>query len=267
MAKWSRRRRWFAILLLPVIGVLALSCRPAFHLIDTALNDRNEIKPTPIGIADDASRLNATKVAKIWDLPGDDVEAQRQLRQLMQEARTRKLRVSIAGFRHSMGGQTIYPGGIVVNMLPHNQMQLDEQKDILHVQAGARWADILPFLDAHRRSVAVMQSDNSFSVGGSLSVNCHGWQHNRPPIASSVESLHLMTADGKVLRCSRTENAELFSLVLRRLLRAVGDYPRRADLARCCERALPHRTVRRVASDQLMETWDKHSLSSSPTSA
>jgi FAD/FMN-containing dehydrogenase len=59
-----------------------------------------------------------------------------------------------------------------------------------------------------------MQSNNDFSVGGSLSVNCHGWQPNRPPIASTVLSFRLMKADGTIVRCSRLENAELFSLVL-----------------------------------------------------
>src|SRR5947199_2791285 len=59
-----------------------------------------------------------------------------------------------------------------------------------------------------------MQSNHNFSVGGSLSANCHGWQCQKPPIASTVESLRLMDADGTILRCSRTENAELFSLAL-----------------------------------------------------
>jgi hypothetical protein len=59
-----------------------------------------------------------------------------------------------------------------------------------------------------------MQSNDDFSIGGSISVNCHGWQFNRPPIASTVESFRLMLADGKIVKCSRTENRELFSLVL-----------------------------------------------------
>jgi len=62
--------------------------------------------------------------------------------------------------------------------------------------------------------VGVMQSNNSFSVGGSISVNSHGWQYDRPPIASTVESFRLMQADGTIVRCSRTENSELFSLAL-----------------------------------------------------
>ena len=59
-----------------------------------------------------------------------------------------------------------------------------------------------------------MQSNDDFSIGGSLSVNCHGWQFNRPPIDSTVRSFRLMLADGKIVKCSRTENRELFSLAL-----------------------------------------------------
>ena len=113
-----------------------------------------------------------------------------------------------------MGGHTIRADGIVVDMLPFRAMRLDEAANILHVQAGALWSDVLPYLNATGRSVAVMQSNNSFSVGGSLSVNCHGWQANRPPIASTVESFRILCADGNVVRCSRSVNPELFSLAL-----------------------------------------------------
>ena len=169
---------------------------------------------TKVPFADDISRLNATSIHQFWDIPSDESTAQSALRELLKQAGGAGLHVSIAGARHSMGGQTIAPGGIRVNMLPLKSMALDESTDLLHVDAGALWADVIPYLDRHGRSIEVMQSDNSFTVGGSLSVNCHGWQYGRPPIASTVESLHLMKADGTVVRCSRTENKELFSLVL-----------------------------------------------------
>ena len=86
--------------------------------------------------------------------------------------------------------------------------------EILHVGAGARWAEVIAYLDPLGHAPAIMQSNNDFSIGGSISVNCHGWQHNRPPIASTVLSFRLMKADGSIIRCSREENAELFSLVL-----------------------------------------------------
>lgn len=188
--------------------------RPTVHLLRTAWQDSDDRQPLPRGFIDDASRMNATAIAEVWPIPADPSQAESKLAALLARARKEGRRVSIAGTRHSMGGHTIYPDGIVIDMLTFRDMELDDQKNILHVQAGATWKQIIAFLDARGRSVAIMQSDNSFSVGGSMSVNCHGWQYDRPPIASTVESFRLMQADGSVVRCSRQEDAELFSLVL-----------------------------------------------------
>ena len=194
--------------------LLILVAHPIFFLVKTAWNDRNQIVPTPPGKINDASRLDETSVAKIWKIPADEKAAEEQLAELLQFARTNHLKVSIAGARHSMGGHVIYPGGIVVDMLPFNRMELDGTNLVLHVQAGARWSEVIPFLNKHGLSVEVMQSNDDFSIGGSLSVNCHGWQFNRPPIDCTMQSFRLMLADGTIVKCSRTENQELFSLVL-----------------------------------------------------
>ncbi|MGH7978508.1 MAG: FAD-binding oxidoreductase, partial [Limisphaerales bacterium] len=193
---------------------LILAAPPTLHLAWTAWNDRNEILPVPNGKTDDASRLDETAVVEIWKIPDDEKAAETQLVQLLAYARANHLKISIAGAQHSMGGHTIYPNGIVIDMLPFNRMTLDETRDILRVQAGARWRDVIKFLNARGLSVAVMQSNDDFSIGGSLSVNCHGWQFGRPPIASTVESFRLMLASGKIVKCSRAENSGLFSLVL-----------------------------------------------------
>jgi FAD/FMN-containing dehydrogenase len=212
-----KRKFWKRILLglgLFFLLLLILVAHPIFFLVKTAWNDRNDIVPTAPGKINDASRLDETSVAKIWKIPTDREAAEKQLAGLLQFARTNHLKVSIAGARHSMGGHVIYPGGIVIDMLPFNRMELDETNLILHVQAGARWSEVILFLNAHGLSVEVMQSNDDFSIGGSLSVNCHGWQFNRPPIDCTVLSFRLMLADGTIVKCSRTENQELFSLVL-----------------------------------------------------
>lgn len=210
----SPRRRWKCGALIGA-GLLLLLCgRPAWHVLTVAWNDRNELEAIPPGEINDASRLNQTPVAEVVDVRIEIDRAEEQLAELLQRARREGLRVSIAGARHSMGGHTIYPGGISINMLPLNQMELDEESEILHAGAGALWSDIIPFLDQRDRSVSVMQSNSSFSVGGSLSVNCHGWQYGHPPIASTVESFRLMKADSSIVICSRSENADLFALVL-----------------------------------------------------
>jgi len=198
-----------------MVGKLLLVCLATlFGGPFTWLQDKPGTKALPKGYADDASRLNRTGVAEVWSIPAEPAAAEIQLRDLLRRARTQGLRVAIAGARHTMGGHTICPDGIVVDMLPFNHMELDSGKRVLHVGAGARWSEIIPYLDSRGCSVAIMQSNNNFSVGGSISVNCHGWQHNCPPIASTVESLRLMKADGSIVRCSREDNAELFSLVL-----------------------------------------------------
>lgn len=211
----KKRKRVVGIILASALVVLAaVVARPLVHLLSTASRDANQLEELPPGYVDDASRLNRTKIAEVWDVPVDSDDPEGQIAQLLARARTEKRQVSIAGGRHSMGGHTIYPGGIVINMLPWNRMELDEDRNLLNVQAGALWKDVIVYLDQRGRSVDVMQSNNSFSVGGSISVNCHGWQYDRPPIASTVESFRLMKADGTVVRCSRMENRELFSLVL-----------------------------------------------------
>jgi len=207
------RKRRVRIVLYLVVIVLLLVGRPLAFLIGVVLTDRDQLRPLPRGIVDDASRLDATHISEIWDMPAGD-DAEDKLRDLLARAAREHLCVSIAGARHSMGGQTIYPDGIQINMLGYHRMNLDEKQNLLEVQSGARWAEIVPYLDRHARSVEVMQSNDSFSVGGSLSVNCHGWQPESPPIASTVESFRLMKAHGTVVRCSRAENSELFSLVL-----------------------------------------------------
>lgn len=164
--------------------------------------------------ANDVSQLSPTQVQSIVSAPGDPQQAELALQGLVKSAALLGDTISVAGASHSMGGHTLYPGGIVLNMLPFNQLQYLPESQTLRVGAGARWSEVIAYLRPLQRSVSVMQSNNAFSVGGSLSVNCHGWQANRPPIASTVRSFRLLMADGQIKTCSRRQNPELFRLAL-----------------------------------------------------
>jgi FAD/FMN-containing dehydrogenase len=192
---------------LVVVGLLA------WFAIDRLGVGEGALTPQP-AYADDASRLNAARVAEVWDVPADPAAAEARLAALLARARKDGRRVSIAGARHTMGGHTIHPDGVVVNMLPFDRLELVEDGRILRAGAGARWSSVIRFLDAHGLSVAVMQSNNDFTVGGSISVNCHGWQPASPPIVDSVQGFRLMLADGRIVRCSREVEPELFSLAI-----------------------------------------------------
>jgi len=202
------------LILLPVAVALAIVAPPAIFLGNVWWHDGSAPLPIPTAGTDDASHMDASQPAEVVAVASDPVEAERQLAELVRRAASQGSHIAISGAHHSMGGHTIYPGGIVLDMLSFNRMTLDEEQRILTVGAGARWSEIVPFLDQRGFAVSVMQTNNDFSVGGSLSVNCHGWQNDSQPICSTVESFRLLTATGDVVRCSRTENTELFSLAL-----------------------------------------------------
>lgn len=212
--KGSRRRRLWAIALVVVVFAVGMFGRPVWHLITTVARDVDAVETLPPGHLDDASRLNATAISELWSIPVDIEEAEAQLAALLKRAATDDMPVAIAGSRHTMGGHTLAPDGIVIDMRPFDRMRLADDGVTLRVGSGATWAKVLAYVDPLGRSVAVMQSNNSFTVGGSISANCHGWQPNSAPIASTVESFRLMLADGSVRRCARDENAELFGAVL-----------------------------------------------------
>jgi len=202
------------IILLLVVVVLILIARPVSFLLYNYFKDKKPVSTERPGYTNDASNLNETKIGRLVKVPEGVDEATEQISQLIKQAKAEGKKISIAGAQHSMGGHTIYPDGIVLDMKGFHYMRLDSIKNILLVGSGALWSEIIPYLEKSGRSVAVMQSNNSFSVGGSISVNCHGWQPNSAPIASTVESFRLINANGDIVICSRHENTELFSLVL-----------------------------------------------------
>ncbi|KOY87373.1 FAD-binding protein [bacterium 336/3] len=197
------------------ISIIIISISiPTFHILKTKWNENDTKISIPKGYIDDASQLNLTKIDTIIHVPKDRKEIEKQLKGILKYAKENNLKISIAGAKHSMGGHTIYPNGIVLNMLPYKHMSLDSVNNILTIGSGALWEDALKFLDKYKKSIAIMQAFSSFSIGGSISVNGHGWQKDLPPISESVVSFTLMKEDGKIVNCSRDENNELFKLVI-----------------------------------------------------
>jgi FAD/FMN-containing dehydrogenase len=129
------------------------------------------------------------------------------------KARKAGKKINVGGRRHSMGGQTLGDDGIFLNMLPFNAVTYHKDRQTVTAQAGATWQKIQEVLSAHGKSIKVMQSDNIFTLGGSISVNVHGWQVGQPPIASTIKNMTVMTADGKIEKISPTINPELFHAV------------------------------------------------------
>lgn len=126
--------------------------------------------------------------------------------------------ISIGGARYSMGGQIAAPGSLHLDLRGMDRLlALDVAARTARVQAGMSWRALQDHLQPAGLAVAIMQSYSNFSVGGSVSVNCHGRYVRKGPIVNSVRALRLVTADARIVDCDRVREPDLFAA-------AVGGY-------------------------------------------
>jgi decaprenylphospho-beta-D-ribofuranose 2-oxidase len=190
-----------------VVSAVALGCI-IFALLIPLYHETPPIEPPDV--ANDVAGLNRTVVREVIHPINEE-----EIRNAIFQSAASKTKIAIAGKRHSMGGQTLYPDAIALDMLRFNKIvSLDEANKLLVVQSGATWNEIQQFLNPRGLAVLAMQGPNVFTVGGSMSVNAHGWDMRHGPVGASVEWFDIVLDDGSVRRCRRDENSELFHLVL-----------------------------------------------------
>jgi len=161
-------------------------------------------------IVNDVSRLNPVTVSKVFKITSLD-----DIFEAVEYAKSRQLQVSIAGKKHSQGGQTAVVGGVVLDMSEFNKISwLSSEDKVITVQSGVTWAQIQKYINPQKLSVSVMQSSNIFTVGGSLSVNAHGRDPRWGPMIESILSFHIVLSDGREVEASRTSNSQLFRAVI-----------------------------------------------------
>ena len=185
-------------------------------------------------IVNDITQLNPVRVMAIV-APNSVEDVQEALRRTTGP-------VSIGGGRFSMGGQTASPGSLHFDMRTLNRIVWFSSEDkVIRVQAGVRWCDIQRFVDPHGLAVKIMQTYANFTVGGALSVNCHGRYVGLGPLVLSVRSLKLALHDGSAGR----------------------GQPRRST--RTCSSARSAATARSASSSRSSSTWPRTNGSSAPT--
>jgi decaprenylphospho-beta-D-ribofuranose 2-oxidase len=186
-----------------VIGFLLLYIL-VFALLNTSwkVEDKNKIT--------DVARLMPTKIKKMVEGKEEEI-----LINTVKEANEKDMKISVAGKRHSQGGHTYYPDGIVLDMTEFNKvLDVDTENKTVHVQSGATWDDIQQAINPYGLSIKVMQSQNIFTIGGSLSVNVHGRDIRHGSLIETVNWFRLLKPNGEIIKVSRAENKEYFPLVI-----------------------------------------------------
>ncbi len=138
-----------------------------------------------------------------------------EIQNIIKNAHKNNQKVSIAGARHSQGGQSNASNSINIDISKFNKLiALDVTNKTVKVQSGMTWEQLQEILHPYNLSVAVMQASNIFSIGGSASVNVHGRDPLWGPMIESVKSIILINNKGEILSLNRDQNAELFSLAI-----------------------------------------------------
>jgi FAD/FMN-containing dehydrogenase len=170
------------------------------------LNAEAKCPADPLSVCN-VTHLSSVKTAEIAEIRGTD-----DVRQALKKWQGQ---VSVGGGRFSMGGQTAIQGGLQLDMRAMNGVvKIDPAKRIARVQAGMRWRDLQTIIDPQGLAVQTMQSYASFTVGGSVSVNCHGRYVGHGSVSRSVRALQIVLPDGEVIEASRQAHSELFHAAL-----------------------------------------------------
>ena len=203
------------------------------------------------------SQLNSTRVQAILDPRSlEDVQT------IVRAARKNRKVISVAGGRHAMGGQQFGTDTLLIDIRKLNRvLHLDRQRGILEVESGIEWPELidgyLELQNGDRQPWGIAQKQTGadrLTIAGTIAANAHGRGLAMKPFVSNIESFVLVDATEKARTCSRTENSELFRLV-------VGGYGLFGVVTSVRLRLVPRTKVERLVEirtvDDLTAAFDK----------
>lgn len=125
-------------------------------------------------------------------------------------ARDNHLLVSVRGGGHNITGYAVNDGGIVIDLSQMKSVQVDLAKSTARAEAGLTWGEYnhetQAFGLASTGGVVSTTGISGLSLGGGL-----GWLMGKHGLTcDTLLSADIVTADGKFLTASPTENPDLF---------------------------------------------------------
>ena len=125
-------------------------------------------------------------------------------------ARTLDLDVAVRGGGHNVAGHATLDGGLMIDLSPMKGIHVDARNRTARAGGGVLWKELNRETQVHRLATTggVVGSTGiaGLTLGGGL-----GWLMPRYGLAlDNLRGADLVTADGRVVRASDTENADLF---------------------------------------------------------
>src|SRR5262245_37883769 len=125
-------------------------------------------------------------------------------------ARETGVELAVRGGGHSSAGYSTVDGGIVLDFSGMREVWVDPGRKTARAQAGALWCDVDRATQEHGLAVPGGQISHTGIAGLTLGGGI-GWLSRKHGLTiDSLESVELVTADGRLVSASATENPDLF---------------------------------------------------------
>ena len=124
-------------------------------------------------------------------------------------ARSEGLTVAVRGGSHNVAGNATCDGGLVIDLSPMKGVRVDAEARTARAQGGLTWGE----LDAETQGFGLATTGGlvtstgvaGFTLGGGI-----GWLMRKHGLAcDNLVAADVVTADGRLVRASETENPEL----------------------------------------------------------
>jgi FAD/FMN-containing dehydrogenase len=130
--------------------------------------------------------------------------------QAVKFARTHDLLVSIRGGGHNIAGNAVCDDGLMIDLSPMKGVQVDPQARRATVEPGCTLADFDAAAQAHGLATPV-GINSTTGVAGLTLGGGFGWLSRKYGMTiDNLLSAEVVTADGKQVHASETENSDLF---------------------------------------------------------
>jgi FAD/FMN-containing dehydrogenase len=125
-------------------------------------------------------------------------------------ARQNGLEISVRGAGHNIAGNAVCDGGMMIDLSPMKSVRVDAAKERAYVDPGATLAEVDEAIQAHGL-VTPVGINSTTGISGLTLGGGFGWLTRKYGMTvDNLASVELVTANGKIVRASESENADLF---------------------------------------------------------
>ncbi len=125
-------------------------------------------------------------------------------------ARARRLAVAVRGGGHSTPGYSSCDGGVVIDTGPMKHVDIDAERRAGRFGAGLTWGEFDAATQQHGLALTGGRVTHTGIAGLTLGSGSGWLERTYGMTCASLLSAEVVTADGRVLRASAEENADLF---------------------------------------------------------